>query len=84
MYEMEQVETNNKKGGYRPGAGRKKKDGVGTEQISVRINVEHLQIIREHHPKSVSDFISKAVKDKLKRGGLIWLPLFLCTFASRY
>lgn len=59
------------KGGARKGAGRKKKDGVGTEQISVRINVEHLHIIREHHPKSVSDFISKAVKDKLKRGGLI-------------
>lgn len=66
---MEQEETK-KKGGYRPGAGRKKKDGVGSEQVSVRLNKEYVAIIRENYP-NLSDFIGKAVKDKLKRGGLI-------------
>ena len=58
------------KGGKRVGAGRKKKDGVGSERVCVRLNKEHLAIIKEHHP-NVSEFISKAVKEKLRRAELI-------------
>lgn len=58
------------RGGYRKGAGRKPKDGVGTDFVGVKLNKAHAQLIREHYD-NMSEFISKAVKEKLRREGLI-------------
>ena len=58
------------KGGRREGAGRKPKDGVGTEFVGVKLNKKHLQIIKENYP-NVSEFISKAVKNQLRREELL-------------
>ena len=58
------------KGGFREGAGRKPKDGVGTEFIGVKLNKKHVQLIKENY-KNLSEFISKAVKEKLRREGLV-------------
>ena len=58
------------KGGFRPNAGRKPKDGVGTEFIGVKLNKKHVQLIKDNY-KNLSEFISKAVKEKLRREGLV-------------
>ena len=58
------------RGGFREGAGRKPKDGVGTELVHVRLNKEHVEIIRQKYD-NLSKFISKAVKNQLKREMLI-------------
>ena len=58
------------RGGKREGAGRKPKDGVGTQLVAVKLNKNHLRIIKEHYP-NVSAFISKAVKNQLRREELI-------------
>ena len=66
---MEEEKKHKPMGGFREGAGRKPKDGVGTELIHVRVNREHVRIIREK--RNLSEFICKAVKNQLIREGLI-------------
>lgn len=66
----EEIKTPKPKGGKREGAGRKPKDGVGTLSITVRLNKYHVLLIRNNFD-SVSEFISKAVKEKLRREGLV-------------
>ena len=68
--EEEQIKTPKPKGGRREGAGRKPKDGVGTEFIGVKLNKKHVQLIRDNYD-NLSEFISKAVKEKLRREGLV-------------
>lgn len=58
------------KGGKREGAGRKPKDGVGTQLIACKLNKNHVRIIRENY-ENLSKFLDKAVKNQLKREGLI-------------
>jgi len=67
---MEENKKPKPKGGFREGAGRKPKDGVGSVPVNVRINRDHVAIIKDNFP-SMSEFVSKAVKEKLKREGLI-------------
>jgi hypothetical protein len=68
--EEEQIKTPKPKGGRREGAGRKPKDGVGTEFVGVKLNKKHVQLIRDNYD-NLSEFISKAVKEKLRREGLV-------------
>lgn len=58
------------KGGFREGAGRKPKDGVGTELVHVRLNKVHVETIRVKRG-NISAFISLAVKNQLIRERLI-------------
>ncbi len=58
------------KGGFREGAGRKPKDGVGTELVHVRLNKIHVETIRAKRG-NISAFISLAVKNQLIRERLI-------------
>lgn len=58
------------KGGFREGAGRKPKDKVATQIISVGIPRDILAIINENFPNR-SDFIQRAIKEKLRREMLI-------------
>lgn len=58
------------RGGKRIGAGRKPKDGVGTQLVAVKLNKNHLRIIKANFD-NVSEFISKAVKEKLRRDSLL-------------
>lgn len=58
------------RGGKREGAGRKPKDGVGTTLVAVKLNRLHVLLIR-HNYDNLSDFISRAVKEKLRREGLL-------------
>lgn len=71
----EEKKTPKPMGGYREGAGRKPKGGVGTQVVSLRINREHLAIIKElvedGQYKSFAEFIDKAIKDRLRRAELI-------------
>ena len=68
--EEEQIKTPKPRGGRREGAGRKPKDGVGTEFVGVKLNKKHLQIIRDNYD-NLSEFISKAVKNQLRREELL-------------
>ena len=68
--EEEQIKTPKPRGGKRDGAGRKPKDGVGTEFVGVKLNKKHLQIIKENYD-NLSEFISKAVKNQLRREELL-------------
>jgi hypothetical protein len=68
--EEEQIKTPKPRGGKRDGAGRKPKDGVGTEFVGVKLNKKHLQIIRDNYD-NLSEFISKAVKNQLRREELL-------------
>ena len=58
------------KGGFREGAGRKPKDKVAVQVVSVGFPRDLLEIINHNFPNR-SDFIQKAVKEKLRREGLI-------------
>jgi hypothetical protein len=66
----EEQKTPKPKGGFREGAGRKPKDKVATQLITVKIRKDFLEIINKNF-ENRSDFIQKAVKDKLRREGLI-------------
>ena len=57
------------KGGFREGAGRKPKDGVVMQSITVKLRKDYLEIIGKVYDNR-SDFIQKAVKEKLRREGL--------------
>ena len=58
------------KGGFREGAGRKPKMGSVAKIVSVAIPQHLLDIINEHYDNR-SDFIQKAIKEKLRRDELI-------------
>lgn len=61
------------RGGFREGAGRKPYDGEGhpTMMVSVKLRKDFVEIIDNCSLGSRSQFIQKAVKDKLKKEGLI-------------
>lgn len=71
MEEQEEKKEPKKRGGYRPNAGRKPKDGVGSVHVGIRINKEHLQLIDENYDGTRTEFITEAIKEKLKRARLI-------------
>ena len=58
------------KGGFREGAGRKPKDKVETQALTIRLRKDFLEIINKNFPNR-SDFIQRAVKEKLRRECLI-------------
>ena len=66
---MEEKPTK-QRGGYRDGAGRKPKGGVGSRRLSMRINKEHHKLIAAHY-KSVSGFIDTAIEHELEKDGLL-------------
>ena len=66
----EEKKTPKPKGGFREGAGRKPKDQVPTQTITVKLRRDFLEVINRNFPNS-SDFIQHAVKEKLKRECLI-------------
>lgn len=57
-------------GGAREGAGRKPKDKVTTQHVTVKLRKDFLEIIHRNFPNR-SDFIQQAVKEKLRRECLI-------------
>lgn len=67
---MEEIKTPKPKGGKREGAGRKPKDKVATKLVSVKIRKDFVELINEHFVNR-SEFFQDAVKEKLKREGLI-------------
>ena len=68
--EEEQIKTPKPKGGARDGAGKPPKDGVGTTFVGVKLNKLHVMLIRKNFD-NLSEFISKAVKNELRREGLL-------------
>lgn len=58
------------RGGFREGAGRKPKDVVPTQLVTVKLRRDFIEIINMNFPNR-SDFIQKAVKEKLRRECLI-------------
>lgn len=58
------------RGGRRAGAGRKKKDGVGTEFVGVKLNRNHYRLIKDNHD-NLSAFVGEAVREKLEGEGLL-------------
>lgn len=72
--EEEQKKEPKPRGGFREGAGRKPYDGEGhpTMMVSVKLRRDFVDIIDHYTVEgSRSAFIQKAVKDLLKREGLI-------------
>ena len=67
---MEETKTPKPKGGYREGAGRKPKDKTPTQLVTVNIRRDYLEIIRDNFMNR-SEFFQAAVKEKLRREGLI-------------
>ena len=68
---MEEVKKEPKpRGGYRENSGRKPKDKVAVQVVSVGIPKDILKIINENFPNR-SEFIQKAIKEKLRRECLI-------------
>ena len=66
----EEVKTPKPKGGKREGAGRKPKDKVPMQLVTVKLRRDFLEIINRNFPNR-SDFIQHAVKEKLRRECLI-------------
>lgn len=58
------------RGGFREGAGRKPKDKVSTQRCSICVPRDILEIIDGNYSNR-SDFIQKAIKEKLRREMLI-------------
>ena len=69
MTETEE-KTPKPRGGKREGAGRKPKDGTNTQLVGVRVRQDLMKIIDENFVNR-SEFFQKAVKEKLRREGLI-------------
>lgn len=66
----EEQKTPKPKGGFREGAGRKPKDKVATQLVGVKLRKDFIEIINANY-ENRSDFIQKAVKEKLRREGLV-------------
>lgn len=58
------------RGGFRENSGRKPKDTVASQTVTFKLRKDFLTLINENFPNR-SDFIQRAVKEKLKREGLI-------------
>lgn len=67
---MEEEKTPKPRGGAREGAGRKPKDQVASQQITLKLRKDYLEIINRNYPNR-SDFIQHAIKEKLRRECLI-------------
>jgi hypothetical protein len=67
---MTEENTPKPKGGHRDGAGRKPKDRVATKHITLKLRRDFIELIDAHYEVR-SDFIQRAVKEKLRREGLI-------------
>jgi hypothetical protein len=70
LLEQKSKKTTSKKGGYREGAGRKPKDAVSTQSVHCMIRKDYLQIIARITDNR-SEYIQKAVKEKLHRDGFV-------------
>ncbi len=68
--EEEQKEKLTGRGGAGRNQGRKPKDHVVTQTISIKVRKDYLEIINDHYTNR-SDFIQKAIKEKLRRESLI-------------
>ena len=63
---MEQEEKPRKRGGARPGAGRKPSvDGGKNHRILIRISEKTLAILNQHRP--MAQFIDQAIIEKYER-----------------
>lgn len=69
MAETEEKEKLVGRGGAGRNQGRKPKDGTISQLVGVRIRKDYLKLIDDNFVRS--DFIQKAVKEKLYREGLI-------------
>lgn len=67
---MEEEKKESNWGGKRAFAGRKKKGGVGTKQVSVRIRINYLELIKDNFP-ILAEFVDEAIKNQLRREGLL-------------
>lgn len=67
---MEEQNKPKKRGGYRENGGRPSKSKAGSQLVSFRMNKEHYDIIKEYFP-SLTEFVDKAIKEKLRREGLV-------------
>jgi hypothetical protein len=70
IMEEEQKEKLTGRGGAGRNQGRKAKDQVVTQLVGVRIRKDYLKMIDENFTNR-SDFFQKAVKEKLRREGLV-------------
>ena len=71
LYDMEEErEKLTGRGGAGRNQGRKPKDQVATQTITVKLRKDFLDIINNYYDNR-SDFIQKAVKEKLRRESLI-------------
>ncbi|MCR5270586.1 MAG: hypothetical protein K6D91_06165 [Prevotella sp.] len=71
VYHIERKKANPSSiGGHRDGAGRKPKDKVATQVISVPVRKDFLELIINNFPNR-SEYIQHAIKNQLKRDGLI-------------
>ena len=66
----EEKKTPKPKGGKREGAGRKNKDGAPTMMVSAKLRKDYVEMIDKIFGNR-SDFIQNAVKEKLRREGLV-------------
>ena len=66
----EQEEKLTGRGGAGRGQGRKPKDKVKTQRVSIGIPIDILDIINRNYPNR-SDFVQKAIKEKLRRECLL-------------
>lgn len=66
----EEKKTPKPKGGFREGSGRKPKDGVTMQNVTCKVRKDFLQLIHENF-ENRSEFIQKAIKEKLRREGII-------------
>ena len=67
--EEEEKKTPKPKGGFREGSGRKPKDKVPTQSVTVKLRRDFVELLNLLPNRS--DFIQKAVKEKLRREGFI-------------
>ena len=68
--EQEEQKTPKPRGGFREGAGRKPKDGQPTMMVSAKLRKDYVLVIDKCFGNR-SEFIQKAVKEKLRREGAI-------------
>lgn len=68
--EEEQKEKLTGRGGAGRGQGRKPKDKVVAQSVTVKIRKDYVELIDKHFINR-SEFIQDAIKGKLKREGLI-------------
>ena len=58
------------RGGFREGSGRKPKEQVPLQSVTFKLRRDYVEIINKNYPNR-SDFIQRAVKEKLRRECLV-------------